>query len=229
MGHSNSKKVEEFHIDEIMIFFRELRKECNDRLNIFVCGNNNNLKNLKIQIFKKDIPDIKGKKHELHDWFFNFYDKEEKNVFKEIANDINSEILRNEDNTILIILFNSIKIDNNIIINLFNILPTITRHDQILLLFSFEIENFENNNKNNEFALIKNIVKKNKLDDTFLTNIKIAYYSSDDYSQIINELTPISSYYNNIGDIFNYLDLIIYKDFNAKNFENIVPLLILLL
>ena len=209
MGNDSAKKEDD--IDNIISYFKGLSKEMNNRLNIFVYGNNHNLKQFKIKLFNKDFPNIKFKKHEQYDWFFNFYDKEKENVFNIILYDINNDILRNEENNILIFLFNSIKLDKNIIIKLFEILPKISKCEDIFLLFSFESENTP---ENNEFTLIKDIIKENKLDNHFLSNMKIVYYTPNDFSQIINELFPISSYYNNIGDIYSYLDLILYKDFN---------------
>jgi hypothetical protein len=65
-------------------------------------------------------------------------------------------------------------------------------------VFCFETDNITEKNDKKEFASIKNIIKENYFDDKFLKINKIVYYSSDNYSQFIKELSPISFFYNNI-------------------------------
>ena len=208
-------------IDEMIKYFVNSGKELNDRLNIFVYGNINNLNKLKYEIFKEDIRqnnDVHYTKYN-HDWFFNFYDKEKEDIFKKIVQDINKDTLRNQNNNIIIILFNSISKDKNTISNTFKNFKTISNYEQIILLFSFESENLKEN-KENELNEIKSIIKEYEMDKQFLNNIKITYYTENNYNQIINQLSPISSYCNNIGDIFNYLDLVLYKNFQPEKFKN---------
>ena len=199
-----------------------------DLLNIYTVGNINEIKKFnKKEIngedyIEQELPYFDGKSPK-NNWYFNFYCKDlDEQLINEIMNKIITDFRnKKEANNNIILIFldsNEHEKNNNLIKLILEIFDKINTIYKPILLFAIKeskIEVEENKeDEENKYKIIDDIVNNNKLNRDFINKFtEIAYYSEGNYSEIIEKLSLICCYYNNISDVFSILDEMI-RDFN---------------
>lgn len=194
----------------------EIEKEI-DILNVYVCGNNKELKKYnKKEIegemdFEKNLPYFESK-HPINNWYFNFYSEE---ISEEFAKNIMNNIIqqyknKNPVNNNLILIFldsQKEKENNRNSIKIFlDILEKTNKVYRPILLFSIKKEK-EDEKDEEEKNIIDDVIQNTKYNKNILKKyVEFAYYKEDDYSQINKKISSICCYFNNISDIFSILD-----------------------
>ena len=214
-------------------------KDLKTELYIFTCGKAKevklfNQKEIRGENYMEQDLDYFEENHRVKNWYFNYYLKElNDDLIEKIIHDIiqKHKTKKNIKNNIILIfldLHDKIEENKNIIQMIFEKFDKIQIIYKPILLFAFKKIKFEseeeNKNGEDEDILINDIIKEKNYDNYFIKKyIEIAYYSENDYSQIIKKFESIFCYFNNIGDLFSVLDEIIrgYNFYNNKGKQKV--------
>ena len=190
-----------------------------DNLNIYVCGINDYSTRFKNKIWGQN--EIEIEKEYIHndfypnhkEWNFTIYIKKaNEETIEEILNNIKSKIFNKEKNNTLIVFLDSI-IENNDIINI--LFEKLSKNNALYhptIIFAFKRKDKENDELT-DIDSIEKIIVNNSYKNISIKNIEFAYLDENNienpYFEIIHKLSLISCYYNNVGDIFSYVDFLI--------------------
>ena len=183
---------------------------------------------LNIYAYQENEEKIKVIENNINQSFqrnnFNFfYENDLKNIFYKIQdNYLNGNVLDYNNYNIILVLFKDKTIeDAKIIIS--DCLEGIYQFTRPMVILGYKKENNQKGknpikndknekNINNKYLFNKNIKhKREKFRFSDISNeyIKIAYYTDENYNDIIEKLKQLYRYYNNIGDICTIMNKMI--------------------